>query len=528
MSKYAFELVQSIDGVGGQRREEASKRLQRLECKGNSEKLESCDPTKKLPRHVQVWHQTLEQASINDDAAYQKALAAVLHKNVCTDSDNSTYILRGLASDALTALVASNDSADYDRDIVSKIREKLKFEPVRADPFRYARLESKAIALGDLAQSSDCPALTALPEEDKAGLLIIHGTYLQQRGEFDAAITDFERAISVAPENPVAYLYRGLNYINKHDLDRAIADFTDVTKLAPNDSTAYKLRGYAYVYKQDFDHAISDLTKVIELATALDAYGTRGLAYAAKGSYDAALADYDEAIKLDSKSAKVLDDRGEAYANKGDYGRAITDYNAAIKLDPKYARAFTDRGDVFAAKQDYGRAIADYKEAINLVSNDEDRARVRRHRGALFLGRNEIERAIADFEEAIRLDPKTAYGAYGVLWLYLAQARSGNSKAAAELEANARKLNPRDWLSDWSYPAVEMFLGKRTPEEIVRAAPATSVERCDAKVYASEWHLLQGDRAKAVDALNGAVSSCPEAYVAYSFARAELKRLQPP
>jgi hypothetical protein len=72
-----------------------------------------------------------------------------------------------------------------------------------------------------------------------------------------------------------------------------------------------------------------------------------------------------------------------------------------------------------------------------------------------------------------------------------------------------------------------LFLGKRTPEEILAAAPPTLSERCDAKIYIGEWYLLQREDSKALDALNGAVSTCPKADLMYGLARAELKRLEP-
>jgi tetratricopeptide (TPR) repeat protein len=278
---------------------------------------------------------------------------------------------------------------------------------------------------------------------------------------------------------------------------------------------------------------------MIELAPTSDAYVIRGHAYYLSGSFEAALSDYQEANRLNPNSAPNLDRLGKAYADKGDYDSAIASYTDAIKLyskankpdpkkankpDPEYAFAFAGRGDVYAAKQDYNRAIAEYNQAIKLVPDDAGaRARVLRHRGVAYEETKDYRRAIADYNEAVRLDAD-AYWTYSVLWFYLAQARSGDPKAAAdELKANAQKLKQQDW----PYPAVELFLGKQTPEEIVRTAPATAIERCDAKVYSGEWNLLHGDRAKAAEALKAAVSTCPKGYSSYGFARAELQRLEP-
>jgi lipoprotein NlpI len=181
------------------------------------------------------------------------------------------------------------------------------------------------------------------------------------------------------------------------------------------------------------------------------------------------------------KSAPAFNNRGLAYAAKPDYDRAITDYNEAIRLNPKFALAFHNRGFAYAAKQDYDRAIADYNEAI-------------------------------------RLNPKFPYS---VLWLYLARTRSGADTAAAELDANAKKLKQ----PDWPYPVVELFLGRRTPKSTL-VAPTKPNDRCEAQFYVGEWQLLRGDRPKALAALKAAVGTCPKSNVEYDFARAELKRLR--
>ena len=140
------------------------------------------------------------------------------------------------------------------------------------------------------------------------------------------------------------------------------------------------------------------------------------------------------------------------------------------------------------------------------------------NRGLAYAAKQDYDRAIADYNEAIRLNPKFPYS---VLWLYLARTRSGADTAAAELDANAKKLKQ----PDWPYPVVELFLGRRTPKSTL-VAPTKPNDRCEAQFYVGEWQLLRGDRPKALAALKAAVGTCPKSNVEYDFARAELKRLR--
>jgi tetratricopeptide (TPR) repeat protein len=157
-----------------------------------------------------------------------------------------------------------------------------------------------------------------------------------QKGEYDKAIADCDKAIRLDPQFAGAYLSRGTAYFQKHDYDRAITDYDHAIQLDPKDAQAYLNRGIAYVRKRDYDKAIADADHAIQLnpKNAI-AYINRGTAYLQKRDYDKAIADDDHAIVLDPKNAMAYMNRGTAYLRKRDYDRAITDYDRAIQFNPR-------------------------------------------------------------------------------------------------------------------------------------------------------------------------------------------------
>ena len=70
----------------------------------------------------------------------------------------------------------------------------------------------------------------------------------------------------VDPEDAGAYYNRGLAYGEKGDFDQAIADCDKAIELDPGYANAYLLRGAAYGEKGEVEKAISDLEKCIELS----------------------------------------------------------------------------------------------------------------------------------------------------------------------------------------------------------------------------------------------------------------------
>ncbi|MFC1987647.1 tetratricopeptide repeat protein [Chloroflexota bacterium] len=205
-------------------------------------------------------------------------------------------------------------------------------------------------------------------------------TYLE-KGEYDRALTDFNKAIKLDPNYALAYYNRGDAYSCKEDLDSALADFTKANKLDPSLLTntthlaiEYVQRAQINYKKGDKDGAIADFTKAIELGHNDGwTYRYRARVYNDIGEYDLALVDCNKAIELGSGFWAYYE-RGWAYAMglsldyyyEADYDSAIADFNKAIELNPDYAWTYYYRGFAYHRTGRNDLAIADYRKAIEL------------------------------------------------------------------------------------------------------------------------------------------------------------------
>jgi tetratricopeptide (TPR) repeat protein len=370
------------------------------------------------------------------------------------------------------------------------------------------------------------------------------------KGNAQRAIENFDQAIHLDQKNAFAYLERGEAYRNKNDGDRAIKDYDQAILLDPKSAAAYTGRGIVYAGKGDNDRAKQDLDRAIEIDPKnATAYAGRGIVDVRKGENDLAIKDYDQAIQLDPQNAAPYISRGKAYILKKDYDRAIQDFNRAIELNPSFPFAYVGRGDAHARKNDYDRAIKDYDQAIQLGPKNPINIDAYIGRGDTYVSKGNYDRAILDYDQVIILDSNNfdaffargrAYfylgdfgpgaadllranelqeGSYSMIWRYLARERAGES-GAAELETNAARLKSKDW----PYPVVELYLGRRSPADVLSTASNTD-ERCEAQFYIGEWHLLRGDNTAASGPLQTAAATCSKELDEYTGARAELKRL---
>ena len=172
-----------------------------------------------------------------------------------------------------------------------------------------------------------------LPADDIAAAYTNRGLALAKKGNVDAAIADYTKAIAIDPNLAWAYYSRGEAYIQKGDVDRGIADYGKAIAIDPKNFLAYNNRGAAYYYKGEVDRAISDFTKVIAIEpNYAAAYHNRAAGYYRKRELAHAIADFAKAIEINPKDAAAYNGRSVAYLYKGDFGRAIADSRKAEQL----------------------------------------------------------------------------------------------------------------------------------------------------------------------------------------------------
>jgi len=100
------------------------------------------------------------------------------------------------------------------------------------------------------------------------------------------------------------YFDRAVTFHNKGDYEAAIRDYDEAIGLNPEDIVSYYNRGVAYYATGDYDAAIHSFDATIELDPQyIDAFVGRGDAYDGKGDHDAAIRDFDAALGIDPEYA---------------------------------------------------------------------------------------------------------------------------------------------------------------------------------------------------------------------------------
>ncbi|HVK05459.1 MAG TPA: tetratricopeptide repeat protein, partial [Armatimonadaceae bacterium] len=241
-----------------------------------------------------------------------------------------------------------------------------------------------------------------------ADTLYNEGYDAQTKGNYEAAVAAYTKAVKARPNFADAYFNRALAYYALKQYDKAIADYTEVIKLKPKIVDTYVNRAYAYREKGEFEAAVRDLETAAALpavkpAQMVDILNARALANFGRKNYDAAIADYTKilASKPDDPIAYV--NRGLAYANKGDYASAVADYTKYIAAKPTDAFGYINRAEAhLLGTKNYDAAVADYTKYLSMKADDPDALL---GRAAAYANKGDSANAIEDYTAYLAKKP---------------------------------------------------------------------------------------------------------------------------
>ena len=169
------------------------------------------------------------------------------------------------------------------------------------------------------------------------------------------SIDTYSRRIQAAPEKPMLYFGRALDFILVQDYENAFKDINQVISLKPEFTLAYFLRAVIRSKQLEIDPTKNNDAPLAEAPASIVQPPLKNNHISAttislpetpirKMEYDAVLKDYEMAIKLDSSFSFAYYNRAEIYSLEKNYKAGIEDYNRAIKEQPQFAEAYFNRG----------------------------------------------------------------------------------------------------------------------------------------------------------------------------------------
>ncbi|CCX46624.1 putative uncharacterized protein [Bacteroides sp. CAG:927] len=235
----------------------------------------------------------------------------------------------------------------------------------------------------------------------------LRGVTRQNMGKIKEAVEDYDKALSILPENRGILFNKALALEELKDYDRAEEAFNNLIKHHPRFDSGYLGRAKLYLSIKDTAKAISDIDKALEInKNAVNGYVMRAdIAINSHGDYQKALEDMNEAIKLQPRYAGYFINRAFLRHQTDDYYGAMSDYDYAVQLDPLNSVALYNRALLRAEVHDYNRAIDDLNQVIALHPNDY---RTLYNRSIVFKEKGDYKDALKDVNKVIEAYPDLA------------------------------------------------------------------------------------------------------------------------
>ena len=190
-----------------------------------------------------------------------------------------------------------------------------------------------------------------------------------QCGYWKSSITLFNHASRVMKNNELARGNRGADFteLGQYQQQREIQDYNKAISLKPDNAETYYNRGIAFSKISQYQNAIKDYNEAIRLKPDYaEAYNNRGIIYGQHGQYQLAIEDFNKVISMKPDHIKAYNNRGLAYSELGQYQSAVKDFNKVIRLKPDYANAYNNRANVFIKKGDSISGCRDARKACAL------------------------------------------------------------------------------------------------------------------------------------------------------------------
>jgi tetratricopeptide (TPR) repeat protein len=205
-----------------------------------------------------------------------------------------------------------------------------------------------------------CQAALVLQPRQAQALQILGGIAMQ-RGNPDAAIDYFRRAVAAAPQAREAHSNLGAAYLAKGEAKPAIAALKLAIKIDPTYASALVNMGDALLKIDRYREAAATLKRAVALQPGNPkAHTNLGAALMGLKDVDGAIQALQKAISLSPDLAQAHDNLGTAYHALGRLEEAVACHGRALELLPDFPKARNQRGMLHLVLGRFAEGWRDY------------------------------------------------------------------------------------------------------------------------------------------------------------------------
>ncbi len=254
-----------------------------------------------------------------------------------------------------------------------------------------------------------------------------------------------------------------------------------------------------------------------------------GVKYYAQADEKGEVAKAQEKLTANPNDVELIIALGRAQAAVWRYNDAIETYTRGIKIAPNDAMLYRHRGHRYISTRQFDKAVADMKRASDLKRDDFD---IWYHLGLAHYLKGEFAKAADAYRNCYEVAEKNRAQADANKegrddsliaisdWIYMTYRRmKKDSEAAKILEKITPQLNVKENKS--YHDRLLFYKGLKAEADLVNVEKATDLEIATVGYGIANWHLYNGNRAKAEEYFRKIVSG--KYWPAFGFIAAEAE-----
>ena len=327
---------------------------------------------------------------------------------------------------------------------------------------------------------------TALAQRSR--LISYHAEQFRDYSRMHEALQAAEKAIQLAPHEPLPYIARSNVFRIERKYEKAFADGSAAVQRDPNCVMAHVICAFAMHHLHDLDgmrraaktameidpehpeaRAIyvaylfatgqiddghTELDRAIAITPDMPAlYFLKGYGYEKQGKHREAVQQYSNAIKLNDRIPDYLCRRALSLANDGNHKAAMADIAAAERVAPGFVEIASARTMVMQKQHGYGHAEATIAEGLKANPKSAD---LWQGRGFNHLNRGQYEQAVQAFNQVLEINPS-----YGEAHMGIGMARFKQHRLDDALVHLNRATRHKEHLARAYYEKSEVYTAKR-------------------------------------------------------------------
>ena len=286
---------------------------------------------------------------------------------------------------------------------------------------------------------------TALSDSSPVEKHYKDATAYHDLGEFEQAISEYRKAITLNPNSPIIYNKLGVAYSELKQYDAALDVYQKALALSPMTAELHYNVGLVHLKQGDLPRALEAFKRAITLDREWeDAYTGLGEVYLKQGDLGQAAHAYRQATRLNPNgNPNAILGLGKTYVKQGHLDDAITAVEKAIEIQVDNTEAHYQLAQIYVKRGERKKAasaMAFFKvlrqtdpllqEAETWVKRHPDDARGYNNLGIVYLARRRSEDAVASYKRAISLAPDLATAHYNLGHAYHKQGQMNLAIAA--------------------------------------------------------------------------------------------------